>query len=177
MEFGEGEGKVSLDNIVKRAAAYKPKEWVTYKMIQEYIEAKYELSFSVFAKNNIFLLVGSIYSLLTKHLEEKKFWYKHFGFGRLLLYRRRIAVFFFYFARQIFDLSEYYRYATDQEVQAFTASDKLFFEDTETFKNAANTGIRRKIALIDDSDVLVNYKASEIKKLAKDVGITITIEN
>ncbi len=39
VEFGEGEGKVPLDNIAKRAAAYKPKERVTYKMIKEYIEA------------------------------------------------------------------------------------------------------------------------------------------
>ncbi len=30
-----------LDNIVKRAEVYKPKERVTYKMIKEYIEAKY----------------------------------------------------------------------------------------------------------------------------------------
>ncbi|MGC2873047.1 hypothetical protein ACDL92_07175 [Ihubacter sp. mB4P-1] len=30
-----------LDNIAKRAEAYKPKECVTYKMIKEYIEAKY----------------------------------------------------------------------------------------------------------------------------------------
>ncbi len=41
MEFGEGESKVPLDNIAKRAAAYKPKERVTYKMIKEYIEAKH----------------------------------------------------------------------------------------------------------------------------------------
>lgn len=41
VEFGEGEGKVSLDKIAKRAEAYKPKERVTYKMIKEYIEAKY----------------------------------------------------------------------------------------------------------------------------------------
>ena len=40
VEFGEGEGKVPLDNIAKRAEAYKPKERVTYKMIKEYIEAK-----------------------------------------------------------------------------------------------------------------------------------------
>ena len=40
-EFGEGEGKVPLDNIAKRAEEYKPKERVTYKMIKEYIEAKY----------------------------------------------------------------------------------------------------------------------------------------
>ena len=41
VEFGEGEGKVPLDNIAKRAESYKPKERVTYKRIKEYIEAKY----------------------------------------------------------------------------------------------------------------------------------------
>ena len=41
VEFGEGEGKVPLDNIAKRTEEYKPKERVTYKMIKEYIEAKY----------------------------------------------------------------------------------------------------------------------------------------
>ena len=41
VEFGEGEGKVPLDNIAKRVEEYKPKERVTYKMIKEYIEAKY----------------------------------------------------------------------------------------------------------------------------------------
>lgn len=41
VEFGEGEGKVPLDNIAKRAESYKPRERVTYKMIKEYIEAKY----------------------------------------------------------------------------------------------------------------------------------------
>lgn len=41
MEFGEGEGIVPLDNIANRAAAYEPKERITYKMIKECIEAKY----------------------------------------------------------------------------------------------------------------------------------------
>ena len=41
VEFGEGEGKVPLDNIAKRSEEYKPKERVTYKMMKEYIEAKY----------------------------------------------------------------------------------------------------------------------------------------
>ena len=41
VEFGEGEGKIPLDNIEKRAESYKPKERVTYKMIKEYIEAKH----------------------------------------------------------------------------------------------------------------------------------------
>ncbi len=30
-----------LNNVAKRAGVYKPKERVTYKMIKEYIEAKY----------------------------------------------------------------------------------------------------------------------------------------
>ena len=41
VEFGEGEGKVPLKAISERAEVYKPKERVTYKMIKEYIEAKY----------------------------------------------------------------------------------------------------------------------------------------
>jgi len=41
VKFGEGEGKVPIDKIAERAEAYKPKERVTYKMIKEYIEAKY----------------------------------------------------------------------------------------------------------------------------------------
>ena len=38
---------MSLDNIAKRSGAYKPKERVAYKMIKEYIEAKY--GFKVYA--------------------------------------------------------------------------------------------------------------------------------
>ena len=41
VKFGEGEGRCPLDNIAKRAEAYKPKARVTYKMIKGYIEAKY----------------------------------------------------------------------------------------------------------------------------------------
>lgn len=41
VEFGEGEGKVSIGAIAKRAEAYKPKEKVTYKKIIEHIKGKY----------------------------------------------------------------------------------------------------------------------------------------
>ena len=79
----------------------------------------------------------------------------------------------FYFARQVFDLGYYYRLATDNEVEAFTASDKLAIEDKEAFSSMANTWIRRKIAMINDSKVLVNYPATEIKSRAMAVGIDI----
>ena len=83
----------------------------------------------------------------------------------------------FYFARQVFDLSDYYRSATDQEVEAFSNSDKLHIENAEAFKMMANTWIRRKIAMINDSEVLTNYTAAKIKSLAKAVGIDIPVEN
>lgn len=83
----------------------------------------------------------------------------------------------FYFARQIFDLSESYRSATDSEVMAFTGCEKLAIEDADSFKGMANTWIRRKIAMINDSQVLENYSAAEIKKRARTVGVDITIKD
>ncbi len=59
VELGEGEDKVPPDNIAKRAAAYKPKERVTHKMIQEYIEAKYGFK------------VKSIWCFVVKGLRER----------------------------------------------------------------------------------------------------------
>lgn len=41
VEFGKGKGKVPLDAIAERARKYQPKQKVTYKMIQEYVEKKY----------------------------------------------------------------------------------------------------------------------------------------
>lgn len=83
----------------------------------------------------------------------------------------------FYYARQIFDLSESYRSATDSEVVAFTGCDKLTIEDADNFKSMANTWIRRKIAMINDSQVLENYSAAEIKKRARTVGVDITVKD
>ncbi len=73
----------------------------------------------------------------------------------------------FYFARQIFDLSEYYRSATDEEVNNFTTNNKLSFDNASNFTSWANTYIRRKIAAINDSGILEQYTAFEIQQLAK----------
>ena len=41
VEFGEGDDKISLDAIAERAKKYQPKQKITYKIIQEYVEKKY----------------------------------------------------------------------------------------------------------------------------------------
>ena len=62
-------------------------------------------------------------------------------------------------------------------METFTSSDRLFIENTDAFKDMANTWIRRKIAMINDSKVLSNYSAIKIKGLAKSAGINITIKD
>lgn len=42
IEFREGDGKIPVDKIAQKAEDYRPSERVTYKMIQEYIESKYD---------------------------------------------------------------------------------------------------------------------------------------
>ena len=41
VEFGDEDGQIPIDEIARKAEEYRPSERVTYKMIQEYIESKY----------------------------------------------------------------------------------------------------------------------------------------
>ena len=81
----------------------------------------------------------------------------------------------FFFARQVFDLGEYYRSATDGEVDSFASNANLEIEDTDAFGRMADTWILRKIAMINDSKVLDNFSASEIAGRAAEVGVSISI--
>jgi hypothetical protein len=83
----------------------------------------------------------------------------------------------YFYARQIFDLSEYYRSATDSEVENFSGIDLLSIADKDQFQAMADTWIRRKIAAINDSGVLKNNNTAKIKKLAQSCGLEVTVEN
>lgn len=83
----------------------------------------------------------------------------------------------FYFARQVFDLREYYRSASDSEVKAFTDNDSLAFENKEAFSGMTNAYVRRKIAMINDSEVLEKYSVKKIKTIAKNSGIEIKVKD
>jgi hypothetical protein len=83
----------------------------------------------------------------------------------------------FHYARQIFDLRGYYRSAMAQEVTSFTSNKSLSFENADGFEVMSDSSIRRKIAAINDSEVLKKYQAMEIKRLAQESGISITVKN
>lgn len=83
----------------------------------------------------------------------------------------------YYFAKQIFNLKEYYRSATDTDVKTFTDNKSLIFADADSFVNMANTYVRRKIARINDSKVLEDYEIKDIKELADKSKINIEIQD
>lgn len=83
----------------------------------------------------------------------------------------------YFFAQQIFDLKNYYRSATDKEVNSFVNNKNLKIQDSNAFQKMADTWIRRKIAMINDSKVLENYSASDIAKQAENIGVNISIDD
>lgn len=83
----------------------------------------------------------------------------------------------FYFARQIFDLSYYYREATTADVQRFVSDSIISMDDGEDFSHTANSWERRKIASIVDSGTLKNYSATNIRSLAKKTGLDIIVKD
>lgn len=83
----------------------------------------------------------------------------------------------YYFARQIFDLSEYYRTATASEVKEFSSLDMLNIIDKQTFIDNADSLIRRKIALINDSGIFDNYDVQTIKRIADGLGLELLISD
>lgn len=85
----------------------------------------------------------------------------------------------YFITNQIFDLQDYYRTATEKEVDDFTKQTIICFEDPEVFrKQASGSRMRKVIAEIMDSKVLKTYTASEIKKMAKQqTGVELEVKN
>lgn len=81
----------------------------------------------------------------------------------------------YYHARQIFDLSQYYRLATENDINNFIKNDHIYVNNEEIFKVNADAWVRRKIALISDSGVLETYTAGEIAEKGIQYNLNIDI--
>jgi len=73
----------------------------------------------------------------------------------------------FHFLRRVFDLSDYFNEATNDEVNAFATHDKLFVNDVNAFIENASSLVRKKIALIRQSGVLDNFTSEQIVAAAQ----------
>ncbi len=83
----------------------------------------------------------------------------------------------FFFARQVFDLSDYYREATNSDITDFVGNEAVTMDNAEDFSTVANSWERRKIASIMDSGILKNYTATKIKNIAKQTGIELSVKD
>ncbi|WP_226684448.1 Kiwa anti-phage protein KwaB-like domain-containing protein [Shewanella indica] len=88
----------------------------------------------------------------------------------------RLKFFSFHNARQMFDLSEYYKVATDDDVKEFAGLDIIKAENTDELIEMSDSWVRRKISLIQQSGILQNVPINEMKAVAIEFNIPFLTE-
>lgn len=78
-------------------------------------------------------------------------------------------------AARVLDLTDYYSEATDQEVAAFAQHERLYCEDVGALQTAADTWVRRKVALLAQSEVL-KMAAKKIRDAATEFKLDIVVK-
>ncbi len=83
----------------------------------------------------------------------------------------KLRFFSFHNTRQMFDLSEYYKIATDEDVLEFAGQDIVQAENTDQLVAMSDSWARRKISLIQQSGILQSVPINEMKAVATEFSI------
>lgn len=83
----------------------------------------------------------------------------------------------FHYVRQVFDMSGYYKEATNQDVTDLCHHAALAVGSEQEFLGVADSWVRRKIGLIQQSGILDRYSPAQIADVARMFHIELTIEN
>lgn len=83
----------------------------------------------------------------------------------------------FHRVRGIFDLQQFYREATDQDLDTFSQHGSLEIADVTAFKLVADQGIRKLVHAITKADVLNNHQVAIIAQKAAGLGINVVVQN
>lgn len=83
----------------------------------------------------------------------------------------------FWQARQIFDLADYYKEATDEDLTSFATRDEFYLQNMHEFVEDADSWVRRKVALIQDAGIVDKYKPKEIVSIAKEHDVEIELRD
>jgi len=86
----------------------------------------------------------------------------------------KLKFYSFHATRQMFDLSEYYTEATDTDVVDFLQVDIIQTVNPDNFIALADSWVRRKISLVQQSGILQNVPLHEMTAAAIDFGIPFT---
>ena len=77
----------------------------------------------------------------------------------------------YYWANQIFNLNEYYRQATDDDIRDFCQNNCFYVADLDSLVSASNNWTRKKIAYILDTGVLEKNTTDYILQEANNLGL------
>lgn len=79
----------------------------------------------------------------------------------------------FHLLRQVFDLSEYYKEATDGDIQQFANLNCISVASTSNLVANSDTWVRRKLWLISQSQILQKVPVCDIKAVAAEFSINL----
>lgn len=79
----------------------------------------------------------------------------------------------FFFAQKMFDMSGYYKDATDADINEFAALPQVSVEDVNQLISISDNWIRRKLWLIRQSQILENVPLNDIKAIAIEFQVEI----
>lgn len=79
--------------------------------------------------------------------------------------------------KRFLDLADYYREATDTDLNAFATTELFVFEDKAGFKNQADSIIRKKIALLQKNEVLKDITVADIQTVANNFNAELPEEH
>lgn len=83
----------------------------------------------------------------------------------------------FHKVKRIFELTQIYQEATDQQIDSFCAHASLAVEDVGEFKNVADQGIRKLVHAVAATNVLDQHTVEDIEAKAAALGIEVTVTN
>lgn len=78
--------------------------------------------------------------------------------------------------KRFLDMADYYREATDLDLDDFAATGLFAFEDELVFKEQADSIIRKKIALLQKNEVLKDITVEDIQTVANNFNAELTEE-
>ena len=85
----------------------------------------------------------------------------------------KLSFFSFFHIRQIFDMSNYYQEATDNDIKQFAELKELHVENVDELMAASDTWVRRKVWLVMQSSILGKVPLNDIKAIAAEFSIPI----
>jgi hypothetical protein len=77
--------------------------------------------------------------------------------------------------RKFLSLTEYYREATDAEIDEFIDNEMFLITNRELFKTNSNQIVRKRIALLKRNSVLDNVTIPNIRRVGREYGVAINI--